>query len=124
MNNIVNLTKNQTINLTKANGTSIDEVLITANWGPNLKVNGMPEADVDIMGVLQYCSANKDVIYFGNLASKDGAVALSGDNRTGEDVKDQLVDEFITVDFKKAAGLERLTVPYVAFITYLIGLVN
>ena len=76
----INLTKGETINLSKeAAGASKFE--LRAGWD----VSYGTSMDIDIsVGEIDTNGDKLDFVYFGKMKSDDGALKLSGDNRTGE----------------------------------------
>ena len=75
---VLNLKKNEPLNLTKNESTaSLDVLVIGAGWDT---ANNGPDIDLDLV-----CSANdKTFCYFNALSVFGGAIAHTGDNRTGE----------------------------------------
>ena len=76
----INLVKGQTVNLSKeTNGASKFE--LRASWD----VSYGQSMDIDIMaGRVKANGDGLDLIYYNNMKSGDGAIELSGDNRTGD----------------------------------------
>lgn len=101
----INLQKGQRINLEKSNGSKLQYICVGLNWGAIEKKGffGKTKIAVDLDASCAMFDANKnniDVVYFGNLRSKDSAVIHSGDDRTGDtDGDDGLDNEVITLDF-------------------------
>ena len=98
----------------------MQNVCVGINWGAIEKkgflgLGGSKEAvDLDASCAL-FDDARKlmDVVYFGNLKSKDGAVKHSGDDLTGDmDGNDGLDNEVITLDF----SVLKNNISYVAFV--------
>lgn len=98
----VSLEKGQKINLEKADGGSLQQVFLGVGWDVAKSKGffgfggGSEEIDLDASCIL--FDENKqpvDVVYFGQLRSKDGSIQHSGDNRTGEGDGD---DEVIRVN--------------------------
>lgn len=76
----INLVKGETLNLSKeaAGATKFE---LRAGWD----VSYGTSMDIDIMaGRVSADGKGLDLVYYNNMKSKDGAVQLSGDNRTGE----------------------------------------
>ena len=104
----INLQKGQRINLQKSSGGTLQNVCVGINWGAIEKKSMFGKAtkeavDLDASAVL-YNDAKQmiDVVYFGNLRSKDGALAHSGDDLTGDMSGDDGLDnEVITLNFSK-----------------------
>ena len=100
------LTKNQSISLAKTAGSSLTQVSMGLGWDPvkskgllGKLLGGGGEIDLDASCLL--LDGNKDpidVMWFRQLASKDGSIKHSGDNRTGEGSGD---DETIHVDLTR-----------------------
>ena len=115
----INLQKGQRINLQKSNGGTLQNVCVGINWGAIEKKSMFGKAtkeavDLDASCVL-YNDAKQmlDVVYFGNLRSKDGALKHSGDDLTGDMSGDDGLDnEVITLDFTKLNP----SAAYVAFV--------
>ncbi|MGJ1431527.1 TerD family protein [Sphingobacterium spiritivorum] len=104
----INLQKGQKINLQKNNGSTLQNICVGVNWGAIEKKgwlgNVTREAvDLDASCALYDASGNLiDVVYFGSLRSKDGAIRHSGDDLTGDmDGDDGLDNEIITLDFTR-----------------------
>ncbi|SDI12519.1 TerD family protein [Chryseobacterium taeanense] len=102
----INLQKGQRINLKKENGAMLTQACVGINWGAIEKkgfFGGITREAVDLDASCILYDANKnatEVIYFGNLKSKNGAIRHSGDDLTGDiDGDDGLDNEVITVDF-------------------------
>lgn len=105
----INLQKGQRISLEKTNGTKLQQVCVGINWGAIEKKGflgfGTSKVAVDLDASCAVYDENKrllDVIYFGNLAAKDGSIQHSGDDRTGDVGGDDGLDnEVITVDLSR-----------------------
>lgn len=116
----INLQKGQRISLEKSNGTKLQNVCVGINWGAIEKKGlfgfGSSKEAVDLDASCAVYNANKqliEVVYFGNLGSKDGAVKHSGDDRTGDTGGDDGLDnEVITLDFSRLNPAAE----YVAFV--------
>lgn len=115
----INLQKGQRINLEKSNGAKIQQICVGVNWGAIEKkgwLGGVSKEAVDLdASCALYDDSKKviDVVYFGNLKSKDGSIKHSGDDLTGDmDGDDGLDNEVITVDFTKLGA----NVHHVAFV--------
>ncbi|MBQ9279934.1 MAG: TerD family protein [Clostridia bacterium] len=95
----VSLTKGGRVDLTK--GTGLKEAMIGLGWDTN-RYQGSAEFDLDL--VIFECDANKrcigekNFVFYGNLKDGEGAIAHSGDNRTGAGDGD---DETATINFAK-----------------------
>lgn len=102
----INLQKGQRINLEKENGTKLQNICVGINWGAIEKkgwLGGVKKEAVDLDASCAIYDDNKrllDVVYFGNLRSKDNAVMHSGDDLTGDMGGDDGLDnEVITLNF-------------------------
>ncbi len=105
----INLQKGQRINLEKSNGAKLQNICVGINWGAIEKkglfgLSKTKEA-VDLDGSCAMFTEQKqlqEVVYFGNLRSKDNAVKHSGDDLTGDlNGNDGLDNEVITLDFSR-----------------------
>lgn len=101
----ISLEKGQKINLQKADGSSLSQVFLGVGWDVAKSKGffgfggGSDEIDLDASCIL--FDENKqvvDVVYFGQLQSKDGSIQHSGDNRTGAGEGD---DETIRIDLNR-----------------------
>ena len=116
----INLQKGQRINLEKSNGSKLQNVCVGINWGAIEKKGlfgfGSSKEAVDLDASCALYNDSKqltEVVYFGNLKSKDGSIKHSGDDLTGDMGGDDGLDnEVITLDFSKLSA----TVTYVAFV--------
>ncbi|WP_316839609.1 TerD family protein [Pedobacter gandavensis] len=116
----INLQKGQRISLEKSNGSKLQNICVGINWGAIEKKGmfgfGKTKEAVDLDASCALYNEKKqlvDVIYFGSLKSKDGAVKHSGDDLTGDMGGDDGLDnEVITLDFTQLNP----TVDYVAFV--------
>ena len=105
----INLQKGQRINLEKTNGSKLQNICVGINWGAIEKKGmfglGKTKEAVDLDASCALYDDNKkmtDIIYFGNLKSKDGAVKHSGDDQSGDMGGDDGLDnEVITLDFSQ-----------------------
>jgi tellurium resistance protein TerZ len=104
----INLVKGQKINLEKSSGEKLLKLSLGLNWGAIEKSSflfGKSKESVDLDGscaVFNKDGEMIDVIYFGQLKSKDGSVKHSGDDLTGDtDGDDGLDNEIISVDLTK-----------------------
>lgn len=100
----ISLEKGQRISLEK-NGQQLNKVCVGVNWGAIEKkglFGGIKKVAVDLDASISLYSANKDLqdlVYFGQLVSKDGSITHSGDDTTGDlDGDDGLDNEVITVN--------------------------
>ncbi|KQM78659.1 Tellurium resistance protein TerD [Pedobacter sp. Leaf216] len=116
----INLEKGQRISLEKSNGSKLQNVCVGINWGAIEKKGlfgfGSSKEAVDLDGSCALYNENKqllEVVYFGNLKSKNGSVKHSGDDLTGDMGGDDGLDnEIITLDFSQLDA----NVAYVAFV--------
>ena len=101
----VSLIKGQKISLDKESGKTLNKVFMGLGWdavkkgGFRGRLVGGGDIDLDASCVL--FSADKqplDVVYFGQLKSRDGSIIHSGDNLTGDGEGD---DEVINVTLAK-----------------------
>lgn len=99
----VNLQKGQKVELKKDNGGTLHKVMVGLGWDEVERPRGFfapKPADIDCDASAFLCIngkviTNDDVVYFGNLRHKSGAVRHMGDNLTGAGDGD---DEQIFVD--------------------------
>ena len=104
----IRLEKGQRINLEKSNGNKLQNLCVGVNWGAIEKkgfFGGKKFEAVDLdASCATFDDSNKalEVIYFGNLKSKNGSINHSGDDLTGDVGGDDGLDnEVITVDLAK-----------------------
>lgn len=104
----INLQKGQRISLEKSNGTKLQNICVGINWGAIEKkgwLGGVKKEAVDLDASCVLYDAVKNVveiIYFGNLKSKDGSIKHSGDDLTGDMGGDDGLDnEIITVNLQQ-----------------------
>lgn len=100
----INLEKGQKINLQKADGSSLQQVFLGVGWDV-VKNKGFfgfgGNGNIDLDASVILFDENKkmlDVVYFGQLQSKDGSIRHSGDNLTGAGSGD---DEVIHVNLNQ-----------------------
>lgn len=116
----INLQKGQRISLEKSNGVKLQNVCVGINWGAIEKKGlfgfGSTKEAVDLDASCALYNDSKqllEVIYYGNLKSKNGTVSHSGDDLTGDVSGDDGLDnEVITLDLSKLDA----NVAHVAFI--------
>lgn len=116
----INLQKGQRINLEKTNGSKLQQVCVGINWGAIEKKGlfgiGKSKEAVDLdASCIVYDDMKKqlDLVYFGNLRSKESAIRHSGDDLTGDMGGDDGLDnEVITLNF----AMLNPTASYVAFV--------
>jgi tellurium resistance protein TerZ len=100
----VSLTKGQTVSLTKQDGGSLSQVRMGLGWDAMKKkglFGGSKQVSVDLDASALLLSADRqvlDIVYFGQLRSRDGSIMHTGDNRTGAGEGD---DESIMVDLPR-----------------------
>lgn len=101
----INLEKGQKISLNKADGTGLQQVFLGVGWDVAKSKGflgfGGGGGDIDLDASVVLFDDNKqvlDVVYFGQLRSKDGSIQHSGDNLTGAGDGD---DEVIRVDLAR-----------------------
>ena len=106
----INLQKGQKISLSKESGGALSKVVMGLGWDAKKSGGGLLKGmfgggsssssiDLDASCVL-FNGLNKvvDIVYFGQLKSRDGNIVHTGDNRTGDGDGD---DEQIIVDLDK-----------------------
>jgi tellurium resistance protein TerZ len=115
----INLQKGQRINLEKENGTILQSICVGINWGAIEKkgwLGGVKKEAVDLDASCAIYDDNKhllEIVYFGNLRSKESAVIHSGDDLTGDMGGDDGLDnEVITINFP----MLNPSASYVAFV--------
>lgn len=98
----VNLQKGQKVDLRKESGGTLKKVVVGLGWDEVKKPLGFltGKCDIDCDASAFLCKKGKlagadDIVYFGKLKHKSGAVKHMGDNLTGAGDGD---DEQITVD--------------------------
>ena len=105
----VNLQKGQKVDLKKSNGSKLTKLMVGLGWDAAAQEGGFfkklfsGKKDIDCDASVFICKGGKlsgadDIVYFGNLTHKSGAVKHMGDNLTGEGEGD---DEQIFVDLDK-----------------------
>lgn len=102
------LEKGQRINLEKSNGTKLQNVCVGVNWGAIVKTGWLGNKKYEAVDLDASCATfdnnNKplEIVYFGNLKSKNSSIKHSGDDLTGDIGGDDGLDnEVITVDLSK-----------------------
>ena len=112
----INLQKGQRVDLTKGN-PGLSKIMVGLGWDPVQKSGGGGglfgglfggggsgganvdcDASVIMLGANDKLQNNNDVVYFGNLKSKDGSIIHSGDNLTGDGDGD---DEQVSIELSK-----------------------
>lgn len=117
----ISLQKGQRVDLTKGN-PGLSKIMVGLGWDPvqggggggflGSLFGGGGGANVDcdasviMLGANDKVQSNQDVIYFGNLKSRDGSVQHSGDNLTGAGDGD---DEQVMVELSRVpANIQKL----------------
>lgn len=104
----VNLAKGQKISLAKEAGAQLTKIVMGLGWDP-IKKKGVfglfgGQANIDLDASCLMFDDNQDlidVIWFGQLESRDGSIIHTGDNRSGAGDGD---DEQIIIDLSKIPG--------------------
>lgn len=104
----ISLAKNQSISLKKQAGDTLTSITLGVGWdaaapgglmGKFFGSGGGGNIDLDASCILFDASKRPlDVVYFGQLQSRDGSIRHSGDNLTGEGEGD---DETIAIDLTR-----------------------
>ncbi|GAA2588581.1 hypothetical protein GCM10010399_18260 [Dactylosporangium fulvum] len=98
----VSLTKGQRVSLRKQDGSALTLVRMGLGWDPlrrrSLFGNREASIDLDASAILFAGHQAVDIAFFNQLRTKDGSVAHTGDNRTGDGDGD---DESILVDLTR-----------------------
>jgi tellurium resistance protein TerZ len=104
----ISLAKKQTISLDKEAGSALSRISMGLGWDPvknrggflsKLLGGGSGAIDLDASCILMDSDKRPlDTVWFRQLASRDGAIQHSGDNRTGDGDGD---DETIHVDLQR-----------------------
>ena len=104
----IKLEKGQRINLEKSNGSKLQNLCVGVNWGAIERKGFWGNKKMEAVDLDASCATFDDsnnaqeVIYFGNLQSKNRSIMHSGDDLTGDmDGDDGLDNEVITVDLAK-----------------------
>lgn len=108
---VINMSKNQKINMAKDDGSAIKKIFIGVAWDEN-RYAGESQIDIDLQGFLT--KSDRKVSYPGDVVNyltyEDGKaypwIQFSGDNKTGEDSKGidfngKHFDEYFIVDAEK-----------------------
>ncbi len=108
----VSLTKGGNVSLTKEAGAAgLSKVVVGLGWDARTTTGNDFDLDASalVCGPDGKVLSDQHFIFFGNLASADGSVQHTGDNRTGEGEGD---DEQIKVDLSAlAAGVDKVVFP-------------
>lgn len=98
----VNLSKGQSVNLRKDDGSSLSLVRMGLGWDPvqrgGLLSRRTAEIDLDASAILLAGNDIVDLVFYNRLMSADGSVRHAGDNRTGAGDGD---DEVIMIDLPR-----------------------
>jgi tellurium resistance protein TerZ len=104
----IKLEKGQRINLEKNNGNKLVNLCVGVNWGAIEKKGFFGGRKIEAVDLDASCATFDDnnnaleVIYFGNLKSKNGSIRHSGDDVVGDTGGDDGLDnEVISVDLGK-----------------------
>lgn len=102
------LEKGQRINLEKSNGSKLLNICVGVNWGAIETKGFFGQKKIEAVDLDASCATFDDtnkaleVIYFGNLKSKNSSIKHSGDDLVGDTGGDDGLDnEIITVDLQK-----------------------
>lgn len=108
---VINMSKNQKVNMSKADGSGIKKVFVGVNWDMN-RYAGEADIDFDIHGLLTGQSRNiqypSEIVNYNTYG--DGSaypwIEFSGDNRTGDDSQGMMFngkhyDEYFIIDTEK-----------------------
>lgn len=104
----IKLEKGQRINLEKNNGSKLQNLCVGVNWGAIESKGFWGNKKMEAVDLDASCATFDDnnnaieVIYFGNLKSKNNSIKHSGDDLVGDTGGDDGLDnEIITVDLQK-----------------------
>ena len=104
----IKLEKGQRINLEKSNGSKLVNLCVGVNWGAIEKKGFFGGKKMEAVDLDASCATFNDnnqaleVVYFGNLKSKNGSIRHSGDDVVGDTGGDDGLDnEVISVDLSK-----------------------
>lgn len=104
----IKLEKGQRINLEKSNGSKLVSICVGVNWGAIEKKGFFGGKKMEPVDLDASCATFDDknnlleVVYFGNLKSKNGSVRHSGDDVVGDTGGDDGLDnEVISVDLDR-----------------------
>lgn len=108
---VINMSKNQKVNMSKSDGSGIKKVFVGVNWDMN-RYSGEADIDFDIHGFLT--SGDRNIKYPTEIVNyntyNDGSaypwIDFSGDNRTGDDSQGMMFngkhyDEYFIIDTEK-----------------------
>ncbi|CAN5435872.1 TerD family protein [soil metagenome] len=107
---MIELSRDQEIELTAADGTHPAQLRLGIGWDKSrtggFNGTGAPEIDLDASAVQFSDGKLFDLAFYNNLATRDGSVVHQGDNRSGSGAGD---DETIAVDLAKVyAKVDRI----------------
>lgn len=104
----IKLEKGQRINLEKNNGSKLHNICVGVNWGAIESTGFWGNKKIEAVDLDASCATFDDfnnaieIIYFGNLKSKNNSIKHSGDDLVGDTGGDDGLDnEIITVDLQK-----------------------
>lgn len=108
----IKLEKGQKINLEKSSGSKLTNICVGVNWGAIEKKGFWGNTKFEAVDLDASCAtfddSNKplEIIYFGNLKSKNGAIKHSGDDLVGDTGGDDGLDnEIISVDLNRVDSM-------------------
>ncbi|HSJ03739.1 MAG: TerD family protein [Verrucomicrobium sp.] len=103
----ISLQKGQKISLEKEAGGSLSKIIMGLGWDAKKKKTffglGSKDQEIDLdasCALFDEQNQPVDIVFFGQLASRDGSIRHTGDNRTGAGDGD---DEQIVVDLARVA---------------------
>jgi tellurium resistance protein TerZ len=102
---MLNLTKDDKLDLVKSDGSKLTNFCVGANWGAIVKSGTFgfgttkEKVDLDLSAAL-FAANNQlmDAVTYQKLRSTDGAMIHSGDDRGGDDENDGIDNEVISVN--------------------------
>lgn len=110
----MSLAKGERVSLSKDEGSALTRVRMGLGWDPVRKSGffGSREIDIDLDASVILISQRQpaDIVYYGQLQSKDGSIQHSGDNLTGQGEGD---DEMVHVDLTRVP-------PYVDALAFIV----
>ncbi len=104
----LSLIKGEKVKLQKDSGEKLTKLCVGCNWGA-IETTGFfggkkkEAVDLDVsIAVFDLNNNLTEIVYYGNLSSKDGSIKHSGDDREGDiDGDDGLDNEVVTIDLQK-----------------------
>jgi len=108
MSHSINLSKNQSVSLKKADGSSLKKVFMGLSWSSGVEKKGFfgklfsEEKDIDLDSSVVCFDASGnvvDTVWFRQLTGLNGAIQHTGDDRSGGDGKQD--NERINIDLSK-----------------------